>query len=116
MLAYIALCWVIMESKPDFSKAGESVVRLTAPIFSMILITGCATTEEAKRPAGPPPASTRPVYNLTGYSPAFKDGYIDGCETSKKTRYGAKDERRFSADAQYKMGWNDGYSVCRAKR
>jgi hypothetical protein len=99
-----------------FSKAGESVVRSTAPIFLVILIAGCATTAEVKRPAGPPPASTRPVYNLTGYSPAFKDGYIDGCETSKKTRYAAKDERRFSGDAQYKMGWNDGYSVCRGKR
>lgn len=91
-------------------------MRLTAPIFSMIFIAGCATTSEVRRPAGPPPASTRPVYNLTGYSPAFKDGYIDGCETSKKTRYGTKDERRFSSDAQYKMGWNDGYSVCRGKR
>jgi hypothetical protein len=116
MLAYIGLCWVIMESKSDFSKVGESVVRLAAPIFLMILIAGCATTAEVPRPAGAPPANKRPVYNLTGYSPAFKDGYIDGCETSKKTRYGAKDERRFSADAQYRMGWNDGYSVCRGKR
>ena len=92
------------------------MVRLIAIFCCALVISGCATTAQVQRPAGPPPASTRPVYNLTGYSPAFKDGYIDGCETSKKTRYGVKDERRFSADAQYRMGWNDGFSVCRGKR
>ena len=58
-----------------------------------IIFTGCATTGQiqGERPDGPLPATTRPVYNLAGYSPAFKDGYIDGCETAKKTRYGFKD-------------------------
>ena len=70
---------------------------------------------QSQRPAGPPPPSARPVYNLTGYSPAFKDGYIDGCETAKKSAYGAKDTRRISTDTQYRLGWNDGFSLCRRK-
>lgn len=95
-------------------------MRLTAAIFvvfTVFTIAGCATTTgQSQRPPGPLPPSTRPAYNLTGYSPAFKDGYIDGCETAKKTSYGLKNERRFSADSQYRMGWNDGFSVCRGKR
>lgn len=68
-----------------------------------------------QRPTGPLPPSTRPTYNLAGYPPAFKDGYIDGCETAKRTSYGFKDKQRFSADSQYRMGWNDGFSLCRGK-
>ena len=90
-------------------------MRLSAVFVLIFTVAGCATTGQDQRPQGPLPASTRPTYNLTGYSPAFKDGYIDGCETAKKTSYGIKNERRFSADSQYRMGWNDGFSLCRAK-
>jgi hypothetical protein len=87
------------------------------------VVSGCASTgpstgpsaEPNQRPAGPPPVSARPAYNLAGYSPAFKDGYIDGCETAKKSAYSAKDARRMSADTQYRLGWNDGFSLCRRK-
>ncbi len=54
----------------------------------------------------------RPAYNLAGYPPAVRDGYIDGCETAKKSEYGRKDAPRFAADGQYRMGWNDGFSIC----
>lgn len=91
-------------------------MRLVTTILLVMIIAGCATTGQSQRPSGPPPPSTRPAYNLTGYSPAFKDGYIDGCETAKKTPYGFKDARRFSTDTQYRMGWNDGLSVCRGKQ
>lgn len=92
-------------------------MRLIAVFFLITVFTGCATTGQiqGQRPDGPLPATTRPVYNLAGYSPAFKDGYIDGCETAKKTRYGFKDQRRFAADTQYKLGWNDGFSICERK-
>lgn len=66
-----------------------------------------------QRPAGPLPPSTRPTYNLSGYPPATKEGYIDGCETAKKTRYGYKDEQRYRSDSQYRMGWDDGFAICR---
>lgn len=92
-------------------------MRLIAPIFVVTIVAGCTTTQvQQERPAGPLPQTARPVYNLSGYSAAFKDGYIDGCETAKKTRYAVKDQRRFSTETQYKLGWNDGFSLCRPKR
>ncbi len=45
----------------------------------------------------------------------MREGYIDGCESAKKSEYGRKDDKRFAADAQYRMGWNDGFAIC-AKR
>ena len=58
----------------------------------------------------------RPAYNLAGYPPAVREGYIDGCESAKGSAHGRKDEKRFAADGQYSMGWNDGFSICKPKR
>jgi hypothetical protein len=84
-----------------------------------IVLAACAVTapappvqetpEQAKERRAKAP---RPAYNLAGYPPAVREGYIDGCETAKKSEYGRKDEARWSADAQYRMGWNDGFSIC----
>lgn len=71
--------------------------------------------EVKKRIPGPLPASTRPTYNLSGYPAATREGYIDGCETAKKTKYAFKDHKRYASDGQYQMGWNDGYDICRIK-
>jgi hypothetical protein len=65
--------------------------------------------QATQRRAGAAP----PSYNLTGYPPAVRDGYIDGCETAKRTRYANKDTKRMAADPQYAMGWNDGFSICK---
>jgi hypothetical protein len=59
--------------------------------------------------------ATKPAYNLTGYPPAVRDGYIDGCESAKGTSFARKDAKRMGADPQYSMGWNDGYSICKPK-
>ena len=59
--------------------------------------------------------ASRPTYNLTGYPPAVRDGYIDGCESAKRSEYARKDVQRFLADAQYSMGWNDGFGICKKK-
>lgn len=109
-------------------------MRLIAAVLLIFTVASCTTTGQSQRPsetlpssgplpssrplpsAAPLPPSARPTYNLTGYSPAFKDGYIDGCETAKKSSYGVKNERRFSSDNQYRMGWNDGFSLCRSKQ
>ncbi len=88
--------------------------------FAMV-IAGCATAPRAPvdKPETPVQAVERrakapaPTYNLAGYPPAMRDGYIDGCETAKGTELGRKDAKRFAADAQYAMGWNDGNSLCR---
>jgi hypothetical protein len=97
------------------------------PLAAIVLVlAGCAA-----RPPAPPPVSTipetpaqaqerrqqasRPTYNLAGYPPAVREGYIDGCETAKATRYGRKDAARFASDPQYQMGWNDGFGICKKK-
>ena len=59
--------------------------------------------------------ASKPTYNLAGYPPAVREGYIDGCETAKRTSYARKDAKRFAADAQYEMGWNDGFGICGKK-
>ena len=86
-------------------------------LFSIVLLAaGCAAFPErsetpaqaAERRAEAP----RPAYNLAGYPPATREGYIDGCESAKHSEYGRKDARRMEADPQYATGWNDGYSIC----
>ena len=85
---------------------------------------GCAAVPpvpETQRVETPTEASARrakaarPTYNLTGYPPAVREGYIDGCETAKRSEYARKDAKRMSADGQYAMGWTDGFSICRGK-
>lgn len=57
--------------------------------------------------------AARPTYNLAGYPPAVKEGYIDGCESAKRTRYARRDATRMQDDPQYAMGWNDGFALCK---
>lgn len=86
------------------------------------IAAGCATAPPSPpREETPVQAQERrakaplPAYNLAGYPPAVREGYIDGCETARKSEYGRKDEKRFAADPQYRMGWNDGLSICAKK-
>jgi hypothetical protein len=53
--------------------------------------------------------------NLSGYSPSFKQGYSDGCD-SANSRGQRRDESRYKTEADYMMGWNDGFSVCQRRR
>jgi hypothetical protein len=95
--------------------------RHITPLIAL-LVSACASV-----PPGPPPPETpaqgaqrraeapRPQYNLAGYPPATREGYIDGCETARQSSYGRKDDKRIAADPQYKMGWNDGFAICGKK-
>ena len=101
-------------------------MRRHAPtLFPLLLLAAaCAAPRIAPPPDKPePPAAAekrrqqaaRPTYNLTGYPPAVREGYIDGCESAKQTKYGRKDAGRMANDAQYSMGWNDGFAICAKK-
>jgi hypothetical protein len=87
----------------------------------LLFIGGCATAivPPSSKPETPAQAqerrgqASRPAYNLAGYPPAVREGYIDGCESAKRTQYARKDARRFAEDGQYSMGWNDGFSICK---
>jgi len=93
-------------------------MRRQASLLLPFLLASCALLAPAPEEETPAQAAQRrakappPTYNLAGYPPAVRDGYIDGCETAKKSDYGRKDEKRFAADARYRMGWDDGFSIC----
>lgn len=100
-------------------------MRLTVLTLT-VLAAGCAAVPPAappppERPETPAQASERrqkaskPTYNLAGYPPAVREGYIDGCESAKKSEWARKDAKRFASDAQYSMGWNDGFGICGKK-
>ena len=72
-------------------------------ILSMVIVTALAACAPAKKEAN---------VNLAGYPPAFRAGYLDGCETSKRTSGRTRDEDRFKHDPQYASGWRDGNDIC----
>ena len=93
-------------------------------LLPALVVAGCAVAPPVPetppdKPETPAQAqerrakAARPTYNLTGYPPAVRDGYIDGCESAKRSSYARKDSQRFASDPQYQMGWNDGFSICR---
>ena len=97
-------------------------MRRHLPALLAVLISACASVPPPPPRVETPAQATqrrteapKPQYNLTGYPPAVRDGYIDGCESAKNTSYARKDVKRMAGDPQYSMGWNDGYSICKKK-
>jgi hypothetical protein len=85
-----------------------------------LAVAGCGSLPPAPDKAETPveayqrrEQASRPTYNLTGYPVAVREGYIDGCESAKRTSYARKDAKRMAGDPQYSMGWNDGFSLCK---
>jgi hypothetical protein len=68
--------------------------------FALSLICACT------------PARKEASVNLSGYPPEFRAGYLDGCESSKRTGARIRDETRFKRDPQYASGWRDGFDIC----
>ena len=81
-------------------------------IFSLALacaalMTGCVQPGPGGNHVTP---DTLPV-NLTGYPPAFREGYAAGCNSARgRDRH---DAARMAADALYAQGYHDGYDGCR---
>jgi hypothetical protein len=96
-------------------------MRRHLPTLLVLLIPACATVPPPPVVETPAQAQQRraeapkPQYNLAGYPPSVREGYIDGCESARKSTYGRKDEKRIAVDPQYKMGWNDGFQICAKK-
>jgi len=72
-------------------------------LAGMTLVAACA---------GPQPPARQ--VNQSGYSAAFKQGYADGCDSTRAAR--RRDEQRYQKDADYMMGWNDGSSICSKRK
>ncbi len=87
----------------------------------LLAAAGCASYIPPDQPESTAHAAQRrakaakPAYNLAGYPPAMREGYIDGCESAKDSPYARKDARRMEDDRQYAMGWNDGFGICQPK-
>ncbi len=80
----------------------------------VILCGGCATTSPAAPPASNPAAAPAPPpVNLQGFPLAYRQGFDDGCSTARGTE--RKDGNRMGGDGNYRVGWFDGMSQCKAK-
>ena len=66
-----------------------------------------ACTQPSTKPSGPD-------VNLSGFPPAFRQGYADGCSSARGSR--VRNETRFKEDTQYASGWRDGLDICGKKR
>lgn len=94
--------------------------RIGCALFAA-LIAACETTQpppiqtKPAPPASPapqtPPARPLPNVNLSGYPPAFKEGFRDGCDSFRGTY--RRDANRYAKDNDYTIGWQDGFSICR---
>jgi hypothetical protein len=95
-------------------KTGSNALACAA--LSMLL-GACTSMQQApsSSSSSSTPPRTNAGVNLSGYPPAFKDGFSDGCE-SLRGNY-RRDAGRFGKDNNYTLGWQDGYSICgRQKR
>ena len=82
------------------------------------MAAGCVSAPPLS-PSSPPAPVSEPApsaqppkpanLNLTGFPVAFREGYAAACDGKRR------EETRYKADVNYKMGWDDGNSVC-AKR
>jgi hypothetical protein len=100
-----------------------AVALLLAALGACATVAPTAPAEPAapaKAPAGtavpapkpyvePPP----PPINLQGFPPTYRLGFGDGCATARGTDQ--KDAARFSADGNYRTGWQDGVAQCKKK-
>jgi len=99
--------------------------RLCAALFA-IVVAGCATSPPPSAPAptqpakpSPPPAPQPlkepppPPVNLQGFPLPYRAGFADGCSSARGTA--KKDDARFGADGNYRMGWQDGLAQCKVK-
>jgi hypothetical protein len=92
------------------SRLAARLRSLLQPAAMLLIGGGCATTWE---PGTSAPRQSQPQVNLSGYSAAFREGYNDGCDSARATL--RRDEKRFLGDSDYKMGWNDGHSICQRR-
>jgi hypothetical protein len=57
-----------------------------------------------------------PEFNIAGYPPAFRAGFLDGCNSAHHPSSPTKDTARAKAEPQYAQGWRDGMDMCTKKK
>jgi hypothetical protein len=93
-------------------------------LLACALVVGCVQVPTRDVPVAPPAKATAaplpadaeppaPSINLSGFPLPYRQGYADGC--SSATGPERKDAARWSADGNYRTGWQDGIALCRKK-
>jgi hypothetical protein len=80
-------------------------------LILLMLLAGCQSD----------PGGTTGRLRNEGRTPAYIEGYQDGCKSGyfaagDSSYKFARDATRFNYDAQYVNGWNGGFSACKAQR
>jgi hypothetical protein len=87
--------------------AGEGLLRWIRS-RAVVAVAAASVAACAHRP--PEQNVDTPPVNLSGYSPAFREGFGDGCETARGRS--KKTDSRYAEDTQYRRGWDDGRAIC----
>jgi hypothetical protein len=97
----------------SYARAGRwACTALAATLCACTTIAPAPTPPPATRPPAVAPAQRPlPNVNLSGYPPAFKEGFRDGCDSFRGIE--RRDANRFNKDNDYTIGWQDGFSICR---
>jgi hypothetical protein len=77
----------------------------------LLCIAACAQQQQRT----PVPATRTPDahgFNLSGYPPAFREGFDAGCTAARRRQTKPVDPARLTNDPQYRLGWQDGQSMC----
>ena len=82
-------------------------MRVLLTVMILMVAAGCAT--EQSRNSTPAAG-----INLSGYTPAFRSGYADGCSSVNGSC--RRDDARFKSDADYAQGWRDGNDICKRRK
>jgi hypothetical protein len=99
--------------QPCCSVAGVFHTRLTRRAHGALSALALALLSACSEPA-PKPAEA-PV-NLAGFPPAFKEGYMEGCDSARRGGTPRRDAKRYAEDPQYAAGWRDGLDMCKANK
>lgn len=97
----------LMSARENLGNAPMSAGRLQAMLAALVTalaLVACGSVEEA--------------LTERGFSPAYAEGYKDGCASGKEAAGGLfaearKDENRYGTDNQYTQGWDDGFEECK---
>jgi hypothetical protein len=98
VVALIALALAACATVGPPSREGPGVIEPPPPV---------PTAPPIPRNVEPPP----PKLNLSGFPLPYRQGYADGCASA--TGAERKDATRFSADMNYRTGWQDGRALCK---
>jgi hypothetical protein len=82
------------------------MLRMLGYLLAGAVLAGCASSKPSYQPQN---------VNLSGYPPAYRAGYQDGCDTARLLIGSRKDAERFKRESEYATGWRDGYDLCKRK-